>query len=93
MVLQILAKDLFTRYALCAKMEDLDEPILLVREALALWPPWHLHRPVLLRNLAFYLYTRYSRLGGAEDLNEAILLTQEAQEFHQRVRSNHWASN
>ena len=59
-------------------MEDLNEAILLNRDALALRPPGHPGRSASLGNLAVDLSTRFKQLGEMEDLNEAIVLNREA---------------
>ncbi|KAI9567997.1 TPR-like protein [Boletus coccyginus] len=71
-------------------MEDVDEAMVLGREALSLCPQGHPNRPISLSNLAVHLSTRYSRLGSMEDLDEAIVLDREALDLRQqghRVRS------
>ena len=59
-------------------MEDLDEAIVLDREALGLCPQGHLNWVMSLNNLAGHLSTRYNRLGAIEDLDEAFVLVREA---------------
>ena len=59
-------------------MEDLNEAIVLGREALGLRPQGHPDRSASLNNLAVHLSTRYNQLGAMEDLNEAIVLDREA---------------
>jgi CHAT domain-containing protein len=59
-------------------MVDLDEAIILDREALGLCPQGHPHRSVSLNNLAVHLSARYKQLGVMVDLDEAIVLDQEA---------------
>jgi hypothetical protein len=44
-------------------MKDLEEAIVLCREALDLFPQRHPHRPLSLSNLAVYLSARYKQLG------------------------------
>jgi CHAT domain-containing protein len=53
------------------RAEDLDQAIVLVREALALRPVGHAERPSSLGNLANHLSTRFDHRGNAEDLNES----------------------
>ena len=59
-------------------MEDLDEAIVLDREALNLCPQGHPLQSGSLNNLAAGLSTRYNQLGAMEDLDEAIVLNREA---------------
>ena len=59
-------------------MEDLNEAVVLDRDALALHPPGHPYRSICLSNLAVHLSTRSHQLGVMEDLNEAIVLAREA---------------
>ena len=59
-------------------MEDLDEVIVLDREALDLCPQGHPRRSVSLDNLAIRLSHRYKRVGAIKDLDEAIVLNREA---------------
>ena len=59
-------------------IENLDEAIVLAREALALHTPGHPDWSTSLTNLALHLLTRYKQLGGVEDLDEAIVLAREA---------------
>jgi CHAT domain-containing protein len=59
-------------------MEDLDEAIVLDREALNLRPPGHSDRSLSLSNLAVRLSTRFDQLRATEDLDEAIVLDREA---------------
>ncbi|KAH0825948.1 TPR-like protein, partial [Lanmaoa asiatica] len=69
-----LAFRLSTRYKQLGAMGDLNEAIVLDRDALALCPPGHPDRSTSLGNLAVHLSTRYNQLGAMEDLNEAIIL-------------------
>ena len=75
-----LGNRLSTRYKHLGAMQDLDEAIVLAREALALdlRPQGYHYRPVSLMNLAVYLSTRYKPLGAMQDLDEAIVLNREA---------------
>jgi CHAT domain-containing protein len=59
-------------------MQDLDEAIVLDREALNLRPQGHPDRSMSLNNLALHLSTRYDQLGAMQDLDEAIVLDREA---------------
>ena len=61
-------------------MQDLDEAIILGREALILRPQGHLHRSLSLSNLAVRLSNRYYKLGELQDLDEAIVLSREAKD-------------
>ena len=79
-----LAVDLFTRYQQLGAMEDLDEAIVLNREALDLRPR-ATRAPPSLNNLAVDLSTRYNQLEATEDLNEAIVLVREAIAFARKL--------
>lgn len=57
---------------------DLDEAVVLAREALDLCPQGHPDRSRSLNNLAAALVTRYNQAGVMQDLDEAILLSREA---------------
>ena len=59
-------------------MEDLNEAVVLDREALDLRPKGHPDRAMSLNNLAIDLIIRYEQLWGVEDLDEAIVLVREA---------------
>jgi tetratricopeptide (TPR) repeat protein len=59
-------------------MVDLDEAIVLDREALGLRPQGHPSRSSSLNNLAVRLSSRYEQLGAMVDLDEAIVLAREA---------------
>ncbi|KAN0100614.1 CHAT domain containing protein [Tylopilus felleus] len=59
-------------------MQDLDEAIVLDREALGLLPKGHPHRSQFLNNLAVDLSTQYNQRGAVQDLDEAIVLGREA---------------
>ena len=74
MSLNNLAVDLSTRYSQLGAMEDLNEAIVLDREALDLRPQGHLDRSMSLNNLAIRLTARYNQLGGMQDLDDAIVL-------------------
>ena len=63
-------------------MEDLDEAIVLVREALELRPQGHPLRSDSLNSLANGLSTRYKRLGVMHDLDEAVALGREALDLY-----------
>ncbi|KAF8431483.1 CHAT domain-containing protein [Boletus edulis BED1] len=62
-------------------MGDLDEAIVLRREALELCPQGHPDRSTYLNSLANSLSTRYKQLGATADLDEAIVLAREALEL------------
>ena len=66
------------RYDQLGETEDLEEAIILDREALGLRPQGHSDRSSSLSNLALHLSTRYNLLGAMEDLDEAIALEREA---------------
>ena len=78
MSLSNLAKRLSTRYDQLGAMQDLDEAIILDREALDLRPQGHLERSMSLNNLAAHLSSRYNHLWAIQDLDEAIVLDREA---------------
>ncbi|KAG8909243.1 hypothetical protein FRC02_007913 [Tulasnella sp. 418] len=59
-------------------MQDIDEAIKLNKEALLICSEKHLHRPMLLHNLAGCLQTCYQRSSNIEDLDQAIQLNEEA---------------
>ena len=67
-----------SRYKQLGVMEDLDEAIVLGREALDLCPQGHHDRSMSLNNLADFLSFRWKQLGAMEDLDEAIVLDREA---------------
>ena len=73
-----LAVDLASRYMHLWAMQDLDEAIVLVREALDLRPKGYPNRSTSLINLAHLLYSLYEQLGAMQDLDEAIILVREA---------------
>ncbi|KAG1729051.1 hypothetical protein EDD22DRAFT_974044 [Suillus occidentalis] len=73
-----LAVRLSTRFDHRGNVEDLDQAIVLAREALALRPVGHTDRSSSLNNLAVRLSTRFHRRGNAEDLDQAIALGREA---------------
>ena len=60
------------------RTRDLEEAIVLTREALDLYPAGHPDRPTSLNTLGVRLTTRYERLGVMEDLHEAIVFHREA---------------
>ena len=78
MSLTWLAIRLTTRYDKLGVMEDLNEAVVLDREALDLRPKGHPDRAMSLNNLAIDLIIRYEQLWGVEDLDEAIVLVREA---------------
>ena len=55
-------------------MGDIEEAIVLGREALKLRPQGHPDRLTSLNNLAVVLSTRYNQLEAMDDLDEAIVL-------------------
>ncbi|KAF8123326.1 CHAT domain-containing protein [Boletus edulis] len=59
-------------------MADLDEAIVLGREAFELCPQGHPDHSTSLNNLANSLSTRYNQLGAMADLDEAIVLSRDA---------------
>ncbi|KAN0100021.1 CHAT domain containing protein [Tylopilus felleus] len=59
----------------------LDEAILLLREAIELYPQGQLDRSTLLNNLATCLWIRYNQLGAVGDLEQAIVLNRKALEL------------
>ena len=78
MSLNTLADHLSARYKKLGVMEDLDEAIVLDREALNLFPQGHHDRSTSLSNIADHLSSQYKQLGAMEDLDEAIGLVREA---------------
>ena len=62
------------RYRQLGVARDLEEVIILVREALSLCPQGHPDRSMSLNNLALHLSTQYDQLGALRDLDEAIVL-------------------
>ena len=69
-------------------MEDVDEAIVLIREAHSLCPRGHPDRALSLNNLAINLFTQYSQLGAVQDLGEAIVLDREALSFYPQGHPN-----
>ena len=69
-------------------MQDLNETIVLNREALKLRPHGNPHRPMSSHNLALALSTRYNQLGAMQDLNEAISLSREALDLCPQTHPN-----
>ena len=70
--------DLRARHNRLRGIDDLNETIVLDREALSLCPLEHPDRSISLNNLAVDLSSRYNQLGGIDDTNEAIVLGLEA---------------
>ena len=73
-----LAIHLGDRYDQFVARRDLDEAIVLDREALVLRSRGDPDRSMSLNNLAVRLSTRYNQLGGMEYLDEATVLGREA---------------
>ena len=69
---------LSTRYDARRGIDDLNEAIVLSREALSLRPPGHPPRSPSPSNLSNYLYTRHKQLRVIDDLNGAVVLCQDA---------------
>ena len=63
---------------------DLDEAIILMREALDLRPQRHPDRSISLNNLADCLSSRYNQLGAMQVLEEAVVLDREALDLRPR---------
>ena len=78
MSLNSLAVDLSARCNRLGNMEDLDEAIVLYREALNLRPQGHPDRSMSLNNPANELSARYKQPGVIKDLDVAIALAGEA---------------
>ena len=78
MALDNLAINLYSRHRQLRGVDDLNEAIVLARDALSLRPPGHPDRSSSLDNLAIHLVYRYKELRGIDDLNEAIILTRDA---------------
>ena len=74
MSLHNLAVDLSTRYNQSGGIEDLNEAILLGRDALALQPSWQPGRSQSLDNLTHNLHTRFTRLSQPYDKEELFSL-------------------
>ena len=73
-----LASYLSARYNQLGGVDDLNEAIVLGRDALSLCPPEDEEsRLTPSSNLANHLSTRYEQLGEIDDLNEAIILSQD----------------
>ena len=76
-----LALCLSTRYDQLGAVADLEEAIVLNREALERRPQGHPDRSSLLNHLALSLSTRYNQLAAVADLEEAIVLDREVLEL------------
>ena len=76
-----LAIHLSDRYSQLGATGDIEEAIVLDREALSLCPKGHPDRSRSLNNLADGLSTRYKQLGEMQDLHEAIALDREAHDL------------
>jgi len=68
------AVDLSALYKQLSGIKDLNDAIVLHREALELYPQGHSDRSMNLNNLAAVFSIRYKWFGRTEDLNEAIVL-------------------
>ena len=73
-------------------MDDLNEAIVLGREALSLCPPGHPNRSSSLSNLAVRLSSQYNQVEGMDNLNEAIVLTREVLSLCPPGHPNHLSS-
>jgi tetratricopeptide (TPR) repeat protein len=80
MYLNSLGGVLNQRYRSLGRLEDLEEAIKLVRQAVDLTPTDNLYRPIYLNSLGDVLNQRYQRLGRLEDLEESIKLFRDAHE-------------
>ena len=89
MALNNLSGRLYTRYNHLEAMEDLDEAIVLVREALDLRPQGHPDRAMSLNSLAIHLSSRYNQLRVMKDLDEAIVLDREALDLRPQGHPDH----
>ena len=78
MTLNNLNLHLSARHEQLGAIGDLDEAIVLGREALTLPPQDYLERSMCLNNLAVDLSSRYDKIGAIENLEEAIPLDREA---------------
>ena len=74
MSLTNLAIHLFSQYKQLGAVQDLDDAIVLNREALDLCLQGHPDRAVSLTNLAVDLSSQYKQLGVVQDLDDAIVL-------------------
>jgi tetratricopeptide (TPR) repeat protein len=72
---------LYVGFVKTSCLADLEEAIVLGREALELRPPPHPHRSNSLHDLSAYLAERSNKTGRPADLEEAILLVREALEL------------
>ena len=81
MSLDNLAAHLATRYKPFRGVDDLNETIVLDRDALFLCPPGHPDRSMSLNNLSHNLSTMYKRLEQIADINDAIVLPRDARRF------------
>ena len=61
-----------------AKVDDVNEAVVLSRDVLTLCTPGHPLRPISLDYLAVHLSSRYNLLGAIDELNEAIVLGRKA---------------
>ena len=67
-----LASCLWTRYQQLGAVADLEEAIVLAREAVDLTPRGHLQKPRYLTHLGNCLFTRFACLGEPSGLEDAI---------------------
>ncbi|KAH8105745.1 CHAT domain-containing protein [Phellopilus nigrolimitatus] len=72
---------LFNQFKETGRMEDLEESIVLHRDALELCPPGHPLRSSSFINLGIGLLTRFEQTGRMEDLEESIALLRDALEL------------
>lgn len=73
-----LARQSDSRYHKTGAIEDLQQAILYIKEALAATPPNHQSRIYCLGSLANYLSLRYGRTGSIDDLQKSIVYGKEA---------------
>ncbi|KAI0040723.1 TPR-like protein [Auriscalpium vulgare] len=88
-MLSMLANDMITQYMIWERLPDLEQAILLHREALDLTPPGHPMRSWSLNNLATAVWTQFQQLGRMPDLEEAILLQREVLDLTPPGQSDH----
>ena len=76
------------RFVQLGATSDLQESIVLVREALDLCPAGKPDRSMHLNTLAHCLYLRFNKLGAVEDCDEAISLDREALDLRPKGHPN-----
>ncbi|TEB23414.1 TPR-like protein [Coprinellus micaceus] len=87
-----LASALHTNFKRSGFVGDLEEAIMLHRQALELLPSGHPDRLLSLDNLASALHTNFKRSGFVGDLEEAIMLRRQALELLPSGHPDQWLS-